>query len=165
MALPDVFDALFLDPPQGRAQGQNQRMGRRIRRVELLDLLAGRLEVEVVAVRVEGIDLGPGLGADRHERQARRHHQGFLRADAEQVDAPLVGPALHRPDARDAVDGEEGGRLGDDPADRLDRVARARRGLAQRSQDADRVGMLPQGLRDLIGVDRLAPLGLERRRR
>ena len=131
MALPDVLDALVLDPPQGRAQGQDQGVGRGVRRVELLHLLAGGLEVEVVAGRVEGVDLGPGLGADRDERQARRHHQGFLRADAEQVDAPFVGPALHGADARDAVDREQGGRLGDDPADRLDRMPGPGRGLAQ----------------------------------
>ena len=166
MALPDVFEPLFLDPPQGGSQRQDQRVCRRVGRVELFHLLAGRLEVEVIAVRVEGIDLGPGLGADRHERQARRHHQGFLRADAKQVDAPQVGPALHRADARDAVDREEGGRLGDDPADRLDRMARARRGLAQGAQDTATVsGCCRKRLGHLIGIDRLAPLGLERRRR
>ena len=54
------------------------------------------------------------------------------------------------------------GVCGDDPADRLDRMAGSRRGLAQRTHHADRVGMLPQRLGDLIGVDRLPPLGLER---
>ena len=36
------------------------------------------------------------------------------------------------------------------------------RGLAQRAHDADGVGVLLQGLGDLVGVDRLAPLGVER---
>ena len=87
-----------------------------------------------------------------------------MRADAEQVNAPFVGPALHGADARDAIDGKDGRSCGDDPADRLDRMAGSRRCLAQRAHHADRVGMLPQRQGDLIGVNRLPPLGLENHR-
>ena len=69
--LPDVLDPLVLDPPQGGPQGQDQGVRRGVRGVEFLDLLPRRLEVEVEAARLECVDLGPGLGANRQERQAR----------------------------------------------------------------------------------------------
>ncbi len=136
-------------------------MGGGVGRVELRHLGAGGLEVEVEGRRVEGVDLRPGLRADRHERQARRQHQRLLRADAEDVDAPRVRPAFHRADARDPVHGEHGVRLRHGPADLLDGVAGAGRGLAQSSHHASRVGMLLQGAGDPLGIDRLTPLDVE----
>ena len=41
-------------------------------------------------------------------------------------------------------------------------MPRAGRGLAQGPQHADRVGVLLKRIGDLVGIDRLAPLGLER---
>src|SRR5271157_5034244 len=124
--LPDALDSLLLDAPQGGPQGQDQGVRRGVRGVEFLGLFSLHLEAEIKAARLECIDLGPGFGADRQESQPRREHERLLRADAEQVNAPFVGPAFHGADARDAIDRKDGRSCGDDPADRLDRMAGSR---------------------------------------
>src|ERR1019366_3236995 len=91
----EVRHADLLDVAQRLGHRQNQGSGRRPARFARVAALLFLLQVEVVVRQGGALGEFPGFGADRHEREARRNHEGLLRAADGHVQSPAVDVQGH----------------------------------------------------------------------
>ena len=87
------------------------------------------LQVEVEVRQVRGFAELPRLRADRHEGQARRHHECLLRAADQHIEAPAIDIERHGAEAGDGVHHEDGVGFGDRASHGFHVVRRAGGGL------------------------------------
>ena len=157
----DLAQAFLFEHAQTFLHRKRDRDGGGERGHAFLPPSLGFLPVEVKAGRTSVGLLGPSAVTDANQGQPGWRHPSLLRTADRDVDSPRVGFDLDRADRAHAVDHDQAPGVASNPRKLAQRVGQTGRRLVMCEQHDLGLRMSLQDHRQVIGVDRLAPLEFE----